>query len=98
MLGDFKTLPTMKKCFLCFVLTAAITQSLASDGVAAAGTNILVRLVKVSYSPTELQYLVATFEPIRIDQMAGGGRETGSFPPLTLETNNGKKFTVSFIK
>ena len=86
----------MKYC-LCLLLISA-TSVFASNTNKPPDATILVRLVKVSHSPSELHYLVATFEPIRIVGMAGGGRGPGSFPPPTVETNNGKEFTVSFIK
>jgi hypothetical protein len=86
----------MKYC-LCILLIAAMRLP-ASDGEGAAGTKAFVRLVKVSHSGAEVQSLVATFEPIRIDYGGGGARGAGSFPPPSVETVIGKPFTVIFIR
>jgi hypothetical protein len=86
----------MKYC-LCFLLIA-ITQLYAGDGASDTDTNVLVRLVQVNHSGSELQSLVASLEPIRISQAGGGGRGLDSFPPPTAETAIGKQFTVTFIR
>ena len=86
----------MKYC-LCFLLIA-VTRLLAGDSEGADRPDVLVRLAKVSYTYHELQSLIATFEPVRIDQMGGGGRGMNTFPPPTLETVIGKEFTVTFIR
>src|SRR5690348_1392747 len=57
--------------------------------------TVLVRLVKVTVSPSHVPTLIATFEPIRVKLQGGGGGKNFVVPYLT-ETVIGDQFTVKF--
>jgi len=88
----------MKYCYHFILLIAVAVQLSAKDTNDNASGSTLVRLVKVSHSPSELQSLIATFEPIRIAYAGGGWKGPGTFPPPAIEKVTGQQFTVAFIK
>ena len=86
----------MKMKYLLLLVPLMVAQTIATHAQPDPSQNILIRLVAVSHTSTEISILVAKFVPISSNNGGGGGRGPDHPFGEIDETKTAKEFTIVF--